>query len=110
MADRRSSRTEQTAVAVGPRRCVADQFLAKADVTQCTNVFGSATRKPSSPSLVKVWERAFRVDGQTILEEENAARTFDEVELVSLERLFPGFTEDNEKQAKPSAGQSGFER
>ena len=54
--------------------------------------------------------RIFRVDVQTILEEENAAGTFDEVELVSLDRLCPRVTEDHQKQTTPSAGQSGFER
>ena len=42
-----------------------------------------------------------------ILEEENAGRTFDEVGLGSLEMLIPGFTEDSQKQATLSAGQSG---
>ena len=41
----------------------------------------------------------FRVHGDMILEEENAAITFDEVGLGSLERYFPAFTEDSQEHA-----------
>ena len=43
----------------------------------------------------------------TILEEPEAAKIFDEVGQRSLQRLFPGFTEDSLEQATLSSGQSG---
>ena len=46
--------------------------------------------------------------GHTILAEETAAQTFDEVGLGSLERLIPGFIEDSAEQATRSADQSGI--
>ena len=50
-----------------------------------------------------------RAHGHTILyEEEEAANTFHEVGQRSLERLFPGFTEDSSEQAALRAGQSGI--
>ena len=49
-----------------------------------------------------------RVHGRTFLHEGQAATIFDEVGQRSLERLFPGFTEDSSEHAAPSAGQSGF--
>ena len=47
-----------------------------------------------------------RVHGHTILQERRAAEIFDEVGQLSLERLFPGFTENSVTQATLSAGQS----
>ena len=44
----------------------------------------------------------FGVHGHMIMEEESAART------GSLERFFPGFTEDSREQATLSADQSGI--
>ena len=49
----------------------------------------------------------FRVHGNMILEEENAATTFDEVELGSLERHLLVFTEDSQEQATLSVRQTG---
>ena len=46
--------------------------------------------------------------GHTILQEQRAAEIYDEVGQRSLERLFPGFTEDSMTQATLSAGQSGI--
>ena len=46
------------------------------------------------------------VHGQTILQEKRAAEIYDEVGHSSLERLFPGFTEDSSEQATLSASQS----
>ena len=53
-----------------------------------------------------------RVHGHTILQEQRAAEINDEVVQRSLERLFPGLTEDSMTQATLSAGQSriGFKR
>ena len=48
----------------------------------------------------------FRVHGHTILTEEATAKTFDAVRQESLERLFPGFTEESTEQATLSGGQS----
>ena len=50
--------------------------------------------------------RIIRVRRRTILEEENAAQTSDEVAL-SLDWLLPKFTEHSQEQATSSAGQSG---
>ena len=51
----------------------------------------------------------FRVHGDTILDEEEATQTFDEVGQSSLETVsFLGVTEDSTEQAAPSAGQSGI--
>ena len=49
-----------------------------------------------------------RVRGQTLLQEKRTAEIFDEVGQRSLQRLFPGFTEDSLEQATLSAGQSGI--
>ena len=43
----------------------------------------------------------------TILDEESAAKTLNELGMGSLERLFPGFKEDSSQQATLSAGQPG---
>ena len=47
-----------------------------------------------------------RVHGHTILQEQRAAEIHDEVGQRSLERLFPGVTEDSTTQATLSVGQS----
>ena len=77
---------------------------------QCTNASSSArTRRQSSPSCEKVWEFAIlRVHRHTILEEQGAAAVSDEIGQRSLERLFPGLTEDSMTQATLSAGQFGI--
>ena len=49
-----------------------------------------------------------RVHGHTILQEQRAAEIYDEVGQRSLERLFPGLTEDRKTQATLSAGRSGI--
>ena len=48
-----------------------------------------------------------QVHGRNILHDGQAATTF-EVGQRSLERLFPGFTEDSTREAALSAGQSGI--
>ena len=50
--------------------------------------------------------RILGVHGHTILQEQEAAQIFD-VGQRSLQRLFPGFTEDSSEQATLSASQSG---
>ena len=45
--------------------------------------------------------------GHAILNEEAATKIFDGVGERSLERLFPGFTEDSSQEITLSAGQSG---
>ena len=49
-----------------------------------------------------------RVHGHRILQEQWAAEIFEEVGQRSLERLFPGLTENSMTQATLSAGQSGI--
>ena len=56
-------------LAVGPRQCVTDQLLAKAEVIGAMH--------------------------ERILHDGQAATVFDEVGRRSLERLFPGFSEDS---------------
>ena len=81
---------------------------------QCTNVSSSGTnRRRSSPCSERVWEVAasttsFGFHGHTILQEQWAAEIYDEIGQRSLERLFPGLTEDSMMQATLSAGQSGI--
>ena len=49
-----------------------------------------------------------RVHGHAIVQEKEAAKIFEEVGQRSLERLFPGFTEDSSEQATLSTSQSGI--
>ena len=49
-----------------------------------------------------------RVHGHAILQAQWAAEIYDEVGQQSLERLFPGYTEDSMTQATLKAGQSGI--
>ena len=75
-------------VAVGPRRCIAEQLLSKADVIRamhegvqiCQTEFAFIRE---SPHMNKI-NHIFRVHGHKILTEETAAKTFDEVGQVSL--------------------------
>ena len=70
---------------------------------------GDARARSTVESLgVSRIDHIFRVHRHAILEEESAAKTFDEVGLGSLERLFPGFTEDCAQQVALSAGQPGI--
>ena len=78
---------------------------------QCTNAISCArTRRQNLHSNGEVGRtnHVLRVHGHTILEEKRAAEIFDDVGQRSLERLFPGFTEDGLVQATLSAGQSGI--
>ena len=88
---------------------------ADADVFRATHerVF-SSVKTPTEFALIR--ERLgvssvnyiLRVHGHMLPETENAANTFDEVELVSRERLFSGFTENSKEQVTLGAGQSGL--
>ena len=81
---------------------------------RCTNVFNSArTRRRSSPSSERVWESALSTisggfPATKSCRNRGAAEVHDEVGQRSLERLFPGLTEDSMTQATLSAGQSGI--
>ena len=87
-------------VPVGPRQ-------------QCTNAFSFArTRRRNLPSSERVWELAESTTSceytVTILQEQRAADIHDEVGQRSLERLFPGLTEDSVTQATLSKAQASF--
>ena len=100
-------------VALGPRRCIADQLLAKVDVIQavreriqlCQETVLAVLRESLRVSRIN---HIFRVRGHTILNEEASAKTFAVVGQMSIERLFPGITEDSAQQATLSGGQSGI--
>ena len=101
-------------VAVGPRQFIADQLLAKADVIRATHERVQLCHGPHTEfallreSLgVSRINHILRVHGHTILHKKRAAEIYDEVGQMSLERLFPGFTEDSSVQATLSGGQSG---
>ena len=57
---------------------------------------------------VSRFNHILRVHGDTILKEQSAAAVDDEIGQRSLERLFPGFTEDTMTHAIFSASQSGL--
>ena len=87
---------------MGPRQCVADLLLIKADVIRAMRERVQLCQDPQTEfalireslgvSRVSV-NHIFRVHGHMILEEESVARTFDEVGVgESLERLFPRST------------------
>ena len=86
-------------VAVGPRQCIVDQLLPKADViramhervqlSQDQQTEFALLRQRMGVSRIK---NILRVHGHTILQEERAAEIYDEVGQRSLERLFPGLT------------------
>ena len=99
-------------VAVGPH--IADQFLAKADVIRAVHERVQLCQDPQTGLLLRQSLGAsrinhiLRVQGHIILQEQRAAEIYDEVGQRSLERLFPGLTEDSMTQATLSAGQSGI--
>ena len=71
----------------------------------CTNVYSCVrTRRRNLPFS----ESVLRVLGHTVLQEHRAAEIHDEIGQRSLERLFPGFTEDSMVQVTLSGGQSGI--
>ena len=95
--------------------CIADQLLATADVLRAVHEPVQLCQDPQTEfallreSLgVRRVNGIFRVHGQTILTEETAAKTFDEVGQGSLERLVPGFTEGGAQQATLSASLTGI--
>ena len=101
-------------VAVGPRQFIADQLLAKADVLRAMHERVQLCQDPQTEfTLLRESLGAsrinhiLRVHNHTILQEQRA-EIFDEVGQRSLERLFPGFTEDSMLQATLSSGQFGI--
>ena len=100
-------------IAVGPRQYVADQLLAKADVTWAMHERVQLYQDPQTEFTllreclgVNRINHILRAHGYTSLQEKEATKIF-EVGHRSLERLFPGFTEDGFEQATLSASQSG---
>ena len=99
------------ALAVGPRQYIADQLLGKADVIRamhervqpCQDPQTEFALLPESLGVSRI-NRILRVHGQ----EKRAAEIYDEIGRRSLERLFPGLTEDSMTQATLNAGQSGI--
>ena len=101
-------------IAVGPRQCVTDQLLAKADVKRAVHERVQLCQNPQTEFVllreslgVNRINHIFRAHGHTILNKDAPAETFGEAGQRSFERLFPGFTEDSTEQAALSAGQSG---
>ena len=102
-------------VAVGSRQFVADQLLSKAEVIRALHERAQLCQDPQTEfsllreSLgVSCINHILRVHGHTILAEQNAAAVYEEIGQRSLERLFPGVTEDSMTQATLSASQSGI--
>ena len=102
-------------VAVGPRQFFAEQLLAKADVIRAMHQRVQLCQDPQTEFVllreslgVSRINHILGVHGHTVLQERRA-EIFDEVGRRSLERLFPGFTEDSMEQATTlCAGQSGI--
>ena len=97
-----------------PRQFIADQLLAKADVIRALHERVQLCQDPQTEFAlfreglgVSRINHIPRVHGHTILQEQRAAEINDEVGQRSLERLFPGFTEDSLVQATLCAGLSG---
>ena len=104
-------------VSVGPRQFIADQLLAKADVIRAMHEGVLLYPQTEIALLCESLDDSrtnhiLRGHGHTILQEQRAAEIYDEVGQRSLERLFPGFTEDSMEHATLSAGQSriGYNR
>ena len=101
-------------VAVGSWQFIADQLLSKGDVIRamrervqlCQDRQEEFALLRESLGVSRI-NHILRVHGHTILEEQSAAEVYDEIGKRSLERLFPGLTEDSMTQATLSAGQSG---
>ena len=118
ISDVRSSEVQPAAslgVAVGSQQFVPDQFLSKADVIRTMHERLQLCQDPQTvfallrESLgVSRVNHMLRVHGHTILEEQSADGAYDEIGQRSLERLFPGLTEDSTTQATLRAGQPGI--
>ena len=110
-----TARSIALGVAVGSGQYIADQLSAKADVTRAMHERVQLCQDPQteyallreSPGVSRV-NHILRVHDHTVLQEQRAAAICDEVGQRSLERLFPGFTEDSKVQAPLTAGQSGI--
>ena len=98
-------------VAVGSRQFITDQLQSKADVVramhervwlcQDSQTEFALPRESLGASRVN---HILRVHGH----KQRAAVVYDEIGQRSLERLFPGLTEDSTTQATLTAGQSGI--
>ena len=102
-------------VAAGPRQFIADQLPAKADVIRAIHERVQLCQDPQTEfallreSLgVSRINHILRLHGHTILQDKRSADMYDEVAQRSLERLFPGITEDTSEQATLSAGKCGI--
>ena len=104
-----SARSHYTlGVAVRPRRCIADQLLAKADVVQlCQDPQTEFAFIRESLGVSGV-NHIFRAHGYTVLTEKTAPKAFDEAWMGWLESFFPAFTEVSAQQATLNAGQAGI--
>ena len=102
-------------VAMGPRQVIADQLLAKADVTRamrervqpCQDARTDLALLRESLGVSRI-NHLLRVHGHTMLQVKRAAEICGGVGHRSLERLFPGFTEDSSETATLYAGRSGI--
>ena len=102
-------------VAVGPRQYIADQLLAKTDVSRAMHERVQLCQDPQtefalfreSLGVCRI-NQIRRVHGHTIIQQQRVLEISDDVGQRSLERLFPGFTEESVTQATLSAGQSGI--
>ena len=97
---------------MGPRQFIAEQLLAKADVIRAMHERVQLCQDPQTEFAlfcgrlgVSRINHILRVHGHTILQEQRTAEIYDEVGQRSLERLFPGFTEDSMVQASPESEQ-----
>ena len=95
-------------VAVGSRQFITDKLLSKADVIRAMQERVQLCQDPQTEfallreSLgVSRINHILRVHVHTILEEQSAAEVYDEIGKRSLERLFPGLTEDSMTQETP---------
>ena len=101
-------------IAVGPRQCAADHLLVKADIIRAMCVRVQLCQDPHTEFAIFCESRGvsrikyiLRVHGHTILQEKEDAKIF-EVGQRSLERFFPGYSEDSSEQATLSTSQSGI--
>ena len=99
-------------VAVESRQFITDPLLSEADVVRTKHEGVQLCQNPQTEFVllreslgVSRINHNLRVHGHKILEEQWVAAVYDEIGQQSLERLFPGFTEDS---ATLSAGQSGI--
>ena len=101
-------------MAVGPSTSILriNSWRRRTSFAPCTKEFSCVkTRRQSLLSFANVLASVVSttssgVHGHTILQEKRAAEIYDEVGQRSLERLFPGFTEDSSEQTTLSASRA----